>query len=229
MGTVVLIMSTVEQRPLRSNKKKSTTKQDHDLLECLFGKTRRSILTLLFSHTDESFHLRKILRLAGVLPGAGQRELKRLSSAGFILRTMRDNQVHFQANPQSPVFEDLKNLIIKTAGLVDVLRSALAPLGNSIKFALLYGSMAQGSAKMGSDVDLLIIGDLTFSDVVEKLGQAQGILRREINPTVMSPSEFQKRMSDGDHFLGSVLKTVVIPVMGESDEFTRLDKKRVAD
>jgi hypothetical protein len=89
--------------------------------------------------------------------------------------------------------------------------------------------MAQGSAKMGSDVDLLIIGDLTFSDVVEKLGQAQGILRREINPTVMSLSEFQKRTSDGDHFLGSVLKTVVIPVIGEPDEFTRLGKKRVAD
>jgi predicted transcriptional regulator len=88
----------------------STEIKNSGILEALFGKTRRSILLLLFSQADESFYLRKILRLAGVSPGAGQRELKRLTEAGIILRTPKDGRVHFQANSQCPVYIELKSL-----------------------------------------------------------------------------------------------------------------------
>src|SRR5674476_474429 len=94
MSTIVLIMSTIASYP--------------GILECLFGKTRRAILTLLYGHSDESFHLRKILRLTGISPGAGQRELKRLSDAGIISRTLRDNQVIFQADARCPIHDELK-------------------------------------------------------------------------------------------------------------------------
>jgi len=191
-------------------------------LEALFGKTRRSILSFLFSHSDESFHLRKILRLTGVLPGSGQRELTRLSKAGLILRVLKDQQVHFQANPECPIFSELKSLIIKTAGLTDVLQSTLAPLGHMIRFAFIYGSFARGRAKKESDVDLLIIGDAGFTDIVDKLGRAQGILGREINPMVLSMDEFQRRIAEDDHFLRSVLKNELMFVMGDRHEFNQI-------
>jgi predicted nucleotidyltransferase len=206
----------------------STKQQTQGLLEALFGKTRRSILALLFSHTEESFHLRKVLRLAGVSPGAGQRELKRLSEAGVILRTVKENQVLFQANPRCPIFDEMKSLITKTAGVVDVLREALITLGGRLSLALLYGSVAQGKAGKDSDIDLLVIGDVSFEEVVERVSRAQENLRREINPMVMSLEECRNRLSDREHFLGAILKSPFIPVIGDPRELVRMVKKRLA-
>lgn len=194
----------------------------------MFGKTRRLILALLFSHTEEAFHLRKILRLAGVSPGAGQRELKRLSEAGVFLRTVKENQVLFQANAQCPIFEELKSLITKTAGAVDVLRAALEPLGPYLSLALLYGSVARGKAGKDSDIDLLVVGEVSFEDVVGKISRAQKILRREINPMVMSLDEYLDRRSKGDHFLDAMLRSPFIPVIGDPRELVRVAKKRLA-
>jgi len=194
----------------------------------LFGKTRRSILALLFSHTKETFHLRKILRLAGVSPGAGQRELKRLSDAGVILRAVKENQVLFQANPRCPIFEELKSLITKTAGVVDVLRAALGPLAGRISSALLYGSLARGGAGVESDIDLLVVGEVSFEDIVGNVARAQDLLRREINPMVMSLEEFHSRMSKGDHLLDSIMKSSFVPVIGDPRELVRVAQKRLA-
>jgi len=200
----------------------STNIQPQGLLESLFGKTRRAILALLFSHTEESFHLRKILRLAGISPGAGQRELKRLSDAGVILRTVKENQVLFQANSQCPIFDELKSLITKTAGIVDVLRAALAPLAGRLSMALLYGSVARGGAGAESDIDLLVVGEASFEEVVENVARAQDSLRREINPLVMSLEEYQSRLSKGDHLLDTILKAPYMPVIGDPHESGRL-------
>ena len=194
----------------------------------MFGKTRRSILALLFSHAEESFHLRKILRLAWISPGAGQRELKRLSDAGVILRTVKDSQVIFQANPQCPIFEELKSLITKTAGVVDVLRAALGPLAGRISSALLYGSLARGGAGVESDIDLLVVGEVSFEDIVGNVARAQDLLRREINPMVMSLEEFHSRMSRGDHLLDTILKSPFVPVIGDTRELGGMAKKRLA-
>lgn len=214
LGTIVPIMST--------------DTQTGGLIEALFGKTRRLILTLLFSHQDESFHLRKILRLAGVSPGAGQRELKRLAEADIVLRTMKDSQVLFQANSRCPIFNELKSLITKTAGAVDVLKGVLEPLGGKLSLALLFGSVARGQAGRDSDIDLLIVGELGFDEIADKLSPAQEILQREINPIIMSPKEFLKRLSGRDHFLDAILKSPFIPVIGDPRELVRLAKKRLA-
>jgi len=192
------------------------------ILEALFGKTRRSILALLFGHVEEAFHLRKILRLAQVSPGAGQRELKRLSEAGILVRTVKDNQVLFQASPLCPIFEELKSLIAKTAGLVDILRNALEPLGSGVKLALVYGSMASGRAALNSDIDLLVVGDASFEDIVGAITKVQEILRREINPLVMTLSEFRDRVSKRDHLISEIQKSPFLTVLGDPSEFERM-------
>jgi len=232
LGTVVPKLGTEEKmtksrKSLESDKNEKNLEQRDGLLEALFGKTRRSILSLLFRNTDESFYLRRILRLTGLKPGSGQRELNRLSQAGLIRRFIKDQQVYFQANAECPIYAEIKLLIKKTAGLIDVLSSSLAPLGQSIRVAAVFGSFAGGREKKESDVDLLVIGDVGFSDVVEKLSAAQGILGRDVNPVVFSFDEFRRRMGIEDHFLTSVLKTKMMFVIGGQNDLGRLAEKRM--
>lgn len=210
-GTIVLNMST--------------NKAEVSNLSNLFGKTRRAILALLFSHPDESFYVRQILRLAGVAPGSGQRELKWLTEAGIIQRTISGNQVYYQADSECPIYQELKGLIMKTVGIGDVLRTTLAPMVDRIKIAILYGSIAEGRASKDSDVDLIVIGKVTFAEVAEKLITAQKSLRREINPTVFTPNEFQNKLKKGHHFLSSVLKGNFHYVLGDEIELRRLAEK----
>lgn len=200
----------------------------YNLSAALFGKTRRAILSLLYSHADESFYLRQIARFSGTGLGAMQRELKQLSAAGIIRRSVRGKQVYYQANTKCPVFAELKSLLIKTAGVGDILRSALAPLTDRIEVALIYGSIARGLENRSSDVDVLVIGDISFAEVVDKLEPAQEMLGREINPTVYPTAEFQLKLSQGHHFLKNVLSRDKIFLIGDEYDLSRLAEKRLA-
>ena len=213
MSTIVPIMSTIEK----------------DLLSGLFGKTRKSILALLYTHPDESFYLRQILRLAGVAHGAGQRELKWLAESGIITRRVSGNQVYFQVNRNFPIYPELQTLIIKTAGIVDVLKTALAQLSDRIKFALIYGSAAKGETSKWSDIDVLVVGDVSFAEIGEKLIPAQKTLQREINPSVYSFAEFESKLKQKHHFLGSVLEDEYILLIGNEDELRRMASKWMVD
>jgi len=118
--------------------------------------------------------------------------------------------------------DELKSLITKTAGVVDVLRAALEPLAGRISIALLYGSLACGRAGAESDIDLLVVGEVSFEEVVENVARAQDSLRREINPLVMSLEEYRRRLSKGDHLLDAILKSPYIPVIGDPHESGRI-------
>jgi len=194
----------------------------------LFGKARRAILSLLFTHTEETFYLRQIVRTSGYGLGPVQRELKLLTDAGIIRRAVRGRQVYFQANPECPIFPELKSLIIKTAGIGDTLRNALAPIAGHIKIAFIYGSVARGEEGPRSDIDLLVVGDSGYSDVVAKLQAAQQTLGREVNPTVYPLSEFKAKLRANHHFLTSVLKGPKIFLIGDENELRRLAAKRLA-
>jgi len=158
-----------------------------------------------------------------------QREVKRLTEAGILRRTVRGHQVYYQADPECPVFADLKGLVVKTAGAVDVLRDALAPLTGQIKVAFIYGSVARFHQRSASDVDLLVIGDVSFGDVVSALATAQKPLGREINPTVYSPAEFRSKLKAHHHFLSSVLRNEKVFVIGDEHGLAGLDPIRLAD
>src|SRR4030065_1394981 len=139
----------------------STAPYKEDISQPLFGKPRRAVLSLLYSHVDEAFYLRQIVRVAGVGLGAVQRELKQLSDAGIIQRIVRGRQVYYQANPRCPVFAELKNLVVKTVGVGAALQAGLAPLGGRINVAVIYGSIARSEEHRDSDVDVLVVGKVT--------------------------------------------------------------------
>lgn len=195
---------------------------DNKLSEILFGKTRQAVLSLLYGHADESFYLRQILRVAGGGMGAVQRQVNALVDAGIILRIKKGKQIYYQANSRSPVFNELKSIIMKTAGIGDILKTALAPLAQQIQFAFIYGSIAHGTEKEGSDVDVLVVGDVTFSDIVAVLSPMQQTLGREINPTVYPPDEFRTKLTRNNHFIKSVMADDKIYLIGDDDELKRL-------
>ena len=190
---------------------------DH-LTETLLGKTRRAVLSLLYSHADETYYLRQLARLVGGGMGAVQRELKALTDAGIIKRIEKGKQAYYQANPQCAIFPELKSLIMKTAGMGDTLRVALSPLAERVQVAFIYGSIARGDESKGSDVDIFIVGEVTFAEVVEALSPVQQTLNREINPTVYPVDEFRVKQKAGHHFIKSVLEGNKLFLIGDEHD-----------
>jgi predicted nucleotidyltransferase len=191
----------------------------------LFGKTRQALLSLLYTRADELHLQESLIQLAALGRGTVQRELEFLARAGVVRRTLRGRQVYFQANPDCPIYPELRGLIVKTAGVADVLRAALAPLAERIRAAFIYGSIAHGTEWRASDVDIMVIGDVSFAETAEALGQAQETIGREINPSVYPPGEFRTKLAAKHHFLRSVLKGDKIFLIGDERELARLAKK----
>jgi hypothetical protein len=207
LGTIVLIMGA---------------RSDGNPGPSLFGQTRSSLLALLYGHVDERFYLRQMIRAVGGGNGAVQRELKCLADLGLVVRRTQGNQVLYQANTQGPLFSEIKSLITKTVGVHDAIRSALAGLGSEVQLAFVYGSVASLQERADSDVDLMIVGDVQFGEVVSALGPAQRTLGREINPAVFPASEFRSKLSSGNHFLQAVMKGKKVFVVGNEHELTEL-------
>lgn len=193
-----------------------------NLASLLFGGYRRGVLALLLLHPDTSLHLREIARTMGKPPGTLRRELNALAEARVLRRKRVGNQVHFQADPGCPVFEDLRNILKKTVGIADVLRDALAPLADKIRLAFVYGSIARGDERAGSDLDLMIVGEARFADVIAALAPAQAALRREVNPNVYPALEFRRKAVAGEPFLKRVLVEKKIFIVGSEHELGKL-------
>ena len=184
----------------------------------LFGAYRRDVLALLLLHPEESRHVREIARAIGKAPGTLLRELNALAAAGVLTRKPVGNQVHFQANAACPIYEDLRNILKKTVGVADVLREALAPLGGKVRAAFVYGSVARGDERARSDLDVMVVGEASFGDVVAALAPAQESLRREVNPNVYPALEFRKKLAARDPFLKRVLAGHKIYIVGGEDD-----------
>ena len=197
----------------------------------LFGQTRRNVLALLFGHPDQDFYLPEVVRHTGAGMGAVQRELAALTEAGLITRRPRGKHVYFQANRRSPVFDEIRSLIDKTAGVADVVRAALQELRDEgrIEFAFIYGSVATGKHGPESDVDLMIVGEARLSDLVPAIRGAQDRLGREINPTVFSLSEIQERLRVREHFISRTFERPKIMLIGSEDDIGDLARTELPD
>ena len=193
------------------------------LSETLFGHTRGAVLAVLYGHVGEAFYLRQLARLTDISLGPVQREIRQLVDAGLVSRKTVGAQTLYSANQEGPVFQEIKNLVNKTVGMHDVLAGALGPLQNKVNLAFVYGSVARSRETERSDVDLMVVGNVEFGDVVEQLVGAQKILNREINPTVYSVKEFRKKVRA--NFLKTVLADKKLFVIGDEDDLRELGQK----
>lgn len=194
------------------------------LADLLLGPLRQRVLSRLLLHPDRSLHVRELARQTSSQPGTLNRELAKLAQAGVLLRQQVGNQVHYQANRQCPVFDELAGLLRKTAGLAAVLADALAPLANAgrIRVALVYGSVARAAETAASDVDVLVLGDLDLADAVEALHPAQDRLGREINPMVYRPADFAAALAAGNTWAREVVARPKLFLIGDADDFAEL-------
>ena len=191
--------------------------------DALFTKSQQRVLAVLFGQPQRSFYANEIITLAGGGSGAVQRELAKLADAGLIKSLRIGNQKHYQANADSPIFAELRSIVIKTFGLTEVLRVALAELDAQIALALVYGSVAKGNEHAASDIDLMVVGELvSHSQLLAALLPAQQTLGRPINPTLYTPAEFVLRVKEGRSFITRVLEQPKIFVKGNEDDIARL-------
>ena len=189
------------------------------LADALFTTTQQRVLSLLFGQPSRSFFASELIELTGSGSGAVQRELKRLSSSGLITVTRVGRQKHFQANADSPVFEELCGLVVKTVAMVDPVREALQPLAERISLAMVYGSAAKGFDRADSDIDLLVVADhMTLEEMYRSLAPVEARLDRRINPALYTPREFAHRKAAGNAFLARVLAGEHIVLIGSEDE-----------
>lgn len=206
-----------------------TTLASDNTSTALFGKVRRAVLALLLTDPQKAFFLREVVREVGAGRGAVQRELANLVNAGILKRSTSGRQVYFQADPECPVYPELAGLLTKTAGVAGLLKQALAPLSDSIRSAFIYGSFARNQHGPASDVDLMVVGDLSLAQVVEAISSIQERLGREINPSVYPAQEFVRKVSEHHHFLSTVIQETKIFLIGGEDELARLAGQRLAD
>lgn len=187
----------------------------------LFSGVQQRVLALLFGHSERSFYAKELVRLAESGSGAVQRELARLAASGLVTVTSRGNQKHYQANRQSPVFAELHSLVVKTFGVVDVLRQALLPWADQIDMALLFGSVARNEATAQSDIDVLIVADdMGFPELIEALTPAETTLGRKINPVIYSNAELQRKQKEGNHFVTTVFSQPKLFILGKDHDTT---------
>lgn len=184
----------------------------------LFPGYRRRILGLLLLHPEEALHGREIARRTALTPGTLNRELARLAEAGLLKRERRGNQLLYSAERACPVYEELASILRKTSGIAEVLAAALAPASGQILAAFVYGSIASGRQRAGSDVDLMIVGELGFGETVRLLHPAQETLGREIVPRLYRLKEWQQKRRSPDAFLRDVLGKPKLFVIGTERE-----------
>ena len=189
------------------------------LIDALFSKVQQRVLGIFFSQPSARYQLSQIIALANSGRGAVQRELERLLRAGILHQSVVGGRKLYEANRQSPIFEELRSLILKTVGLLEPLTKALQPLSKKIEVAFVYGSVAKGEDSAGSDVDLMIIGPgIVYSEVYEVLQKAEKKLRRPINPTIMNPGEWKQKLSARNSFIGRISQQPKLFVFGSEDE-----------
>ncbi|NPV59495.1 MAG: ArsR family transcriptional regulator [Actinobacteria bacterium] len=175
------------------------------------------LLKIFFLHTSEEFYQRELSRLSGDSLYLVQRELSRLERSGLVRKERRGNRVYYSAQEENPAFLDLKKFFIKTVALGDKLSHALAPLLPEINLAFIYGSVATGEDRPGSDVDIMVIGEVSLKELSKILGPLSRELGREFNPSAYAISEFKKRIKEGNAFIWSVINSPKIWLVGDED------------
>ncbi len=193
----------------------ATSSDSSATADALFPKVRQRVLAVLFGMPDRSFYANEVIALAQSGTGAVQRELADLSAAGLLTVSKQGNQKHYQANASAPVFAELRGLVLKTMGLADVLRAALAPLAGQIDGAFIYGSVARQQDTAQSDVDLMIVSStLGYGEVFGALEGATVSLGRKVNPTLYSPADWAQRLDSDNAFATRVWQQPKIWLIG---------------
>ncbi len=200
--------------------------QTKQLAETIWPRARREIIGLLFTHPGEEWHLRDIARITDLAPATVQREAVSLSEAGILTRRSSGRQVLYGADTSCPIFQELRGIAIKTVGIAAPIRESLEEMSDRIEFGFIFGSMAAGSARPDSDIDVMLVGDVSLRDLVPILRELEDTLGREVNPVTMQIDEFKRRVGDDEAFVRRILGEPKIFLFGDDNELARVSGSR---
>lgn len=172
----------------------------------LLSTTRKKLLAYCFTNIDQSFYVRELARIIEVDPTNLSRELKTLEEQRLFLSHRRGNQLYYQLNKDYPAFQEYKSIVQKAIGTASAVRKAMIVFPE-IKTLILYGSFAKHSEDMYSDIDLLIVGDITMEDIADTLTKLERQLGREVNPVIYSLSEYRRKKKGNDPLLKSIFSS----------------------
>lgn len=190
------------------------------LAELLSSRVRAEMFRLLFGLNEEELHVRELERRSGLSVGTVRQELKKLTRWDLVRARRDGNRLYYRANEEHPLHEIIHSLVIKTVGLAGVLREKLT--SKEISMAFVFGSVATGQEKAGSDIDLMIIGSVGLRQITLWLRGATEQIGRDINPYIMTSEEFAKRKRSGEHFLKEVLSSPKIFIKGNEHELAAM-------
>ena len=188
------------------------------VLDALFPSVRQELLAATLLSPEKWWYMSELAAHLKISLSSLQRELNSLSASGVLERKQDGRRTYYKAGKDSPVFGDLRDLFLKTAGIAPALQSELKRFGERIRWAAIYGSVARGQEAAESDIDLLIVGDISTSDLLPVLRQLERRFRREVNVKRYSEKEFRDKIRTGDHFLKAVVKGKVESLIGSLDE-----------
>jgi len=192
------------------------------VLDALFPKTRQSILTACLLQPEKWWYLSDLAGHLDLTPSSLQRELASLTDAQILESRKEGNRVYYKANLACPGMQELQSLLIKTSGVVDLLKSTLKSFLRDADLAFIYGSLARGELGAKSDVDLMVIGDVKLSQMASALKKSEKSLGREVNVTIYSRREYERKIRDGDAFLQTVMSDKKIFLKGTEIELEEL-------
>jgi len=193
--------------------------QPASLSDALFSKVQARVLGLLFGNPDRSFYANELFRLAGTGTGAGVRELAKLSAAGLITVNKIGNQKHYQANRNTPIFDELRGIVLKTLGMADILRQSLLPMADKISVAFIYGSIAKGTDTAKSDIDVMVIGEsIDYPEVYSALMPTEAQLGRKVNPSLYNKADVIKKLKAENAFLTRIMVQSKIFLIGSEND-----------
>ena len=192
------------------------------LAELLSSRARAEIFRLLLSGTGEELHVREIERRSGLNDSTIRQELTKLVRLDLVQSRRDSNRVYYRAKTENPLYPEIRNLVLKTSGLADVLKSAL--VDKRIRVAFVFGSIARGDETATSDVDLMVIGQLGLRDLSRLLSGIQEKIGREVNPYVLKEEELRKRVRAKEHFVSSVLESPKIFIIGSHHELEAMGR-----
>ena len=192
------------------------------LAELLSSRARAEIFRLLFGGRGEELHVREIERRSGLNNSTLRQELRKLVRLDLVQSRRDSNRVYYRAKAENPLYPEIRNLVLKTSGLSDVLKSALRD--KRIRVAFVFGSIASGEEKAGSDGDLMVIGELGLRDLSRLLSGIEEKIGREVNPHVLREEEFRKRIRAKEHFVSRIMETPKIFIVGSRRELEAMGK-----
>ncbi len=186
----------------------------------LSSQVRAALFRILFGLGQEELHLREVMRRSGFSIGTVRQDITKLTDLGLVVARRSGNRLYYRANKEHPLFVEIHRIVLKTAGLVDILRERLGSKG--VMVAFVFGSIAAGTEGAGSDVDLMIVGSVSLRETSERLSGVSDVLGREVNPYIVTTAEFVRRRREKEHFLGQVMESQKIFVKGTEDDLAAM-------